>query len=72
MSQAVQQMVVRRSQQGYAILTVMFFLTLLVLSTIVVAPNVVTEVQRQKEEEMIWRGKQYVRGVRLYLSLIHI
>jgi hypothetical protein len=50
---------------------VMFFLTLLVLSTIVVAPNVVTDVQRQKEQEMIWRGKQYVRGVRLYYTKLH-
>jgi hypothetical protein len=71
MTQAIQQRIVRGSQQGYAILTVMFFLTLLVLGTIVVAPNVVTDVQRQKEEEMIWRGKQYVRGVRLYYTKMH-
>jgi hypothetical protein len=71
MKQLIQKRIVRASQQGYAILTVMFFLTLLVLSTIVVAPNVVTDVQRQKEEEMIWRGKQYVRGVRLYYTKLH-
>src|SRR5260370_28137933 len=71
MKQSIQKRIVRASQQGYAILTVMFFLTLLVLSTIVVAPNVVTDVQRQKEEEMIWRGKQYVRGVRLYYTKLH-
>jgi hypothetical protein len=71
MRQAIQRRIVRGSQQGYAILTVMFFLTLLVLGTIVVAPNVVTDVQRQKEEEMIWRGKQYVRGVRLYYTKMH-
>lgn len=63
--------IVRGGQQGYAILTVMFFLTLLVLGTIVVAPNVITDVQRQKEEEMIWRGKQYVRGIRLYYTKMH-
>ena len=71
MRQAIQRRIVRGSQQGYAILTVMFFLTLLVLGTIVVAPNVVTDLQRQKEEEMIWRGKQYVRGVRLYYTKMH-
>jgi hypothetical protein len=71
MKQSIQKRIVRASQQGYAILTMMFFLTLLVLSTIVVAPNVVTDVQRQKEEEMIWRGKQYVRGVRLYYTKLH-
>jgi hypothetical protein len=71
MKQVIQKKIVRGGQRGYAILTVMFFLTLLVLSTIVVAPNVITDVQRQKEEEMIWRGKQYVRGIRLYYTKMH-
>jgi hypothetical protein len=71
MRQALQKRIVRGSQQGYAILTVMFFLTLLLLGTIVVAPNVITDVQRQKDEEMIWRGKQYVRGIRLYYTKLH-
>ena len=43
------------------------FLTMLVmLGTMVAAPAVRTERQREKEEEMIWRGKQYVRGIKLY------
>jgi hypothetical protein len=71
MTQTVPRSIVRSGQQGYAIMMVMFLLTLLVLATIVVAPNVVTDVQRQKEEEMIWRGKQYVRGVRLYYTKMH-
>ena len=71
MSQTIQKRIARPSQQGYAILTVMFFLTLLVLGTIAIAPNVVTDVRRQKEEEMIWRGKQYARGVRLYYTKLH-
>jgi type II secretory pathway pseudopilin PulG len=71
MSKTLQKRIVDRSQKGYAIMTVMFFLTLLVLSTILVAPNLVTDVQRQKEEEMIWRGKQYVRAIRLYYGKSH-
>jgi hypothetical protein len=71
MSKALKKRIVDRHQQGYAIMTVMFFLTLLVLSTILVAPNLVTDVQRQKEEEMIWRGKQYVRAIRLYYGKTH-
>jgi hypothetical protein len=31
-----------------------------------VAPNILTQAKREKEEEMIWRGKQYVRGIKLY------
>jgi len=36
------------------------------LATISVAPNILTEGRREKEREMIWRGKQYARGVKMY------
>src|ERR1700738_2723992 len=35
-------------------------------ATIVAAPAVRTERKREKEEEMIWRGKQYVRAIKLF------
>jgi hypothetical protein len=44
----------------------MFFLALLVLSTVAAAPTVLSEIQREKEAEMVWRGRQYVRGIRLF------
>jgi len=47
-------------------LMVMFLTTLLLLGAIAAAPYVRTERQREKEQEMIWRGKQYVRGIKLY------
>ncbi|HEY6129501.1 MAG TPA: hypothetical protein VIW23_15105 [Candidatus Acidoferrum sp.] len=56
----------RRGDGGYAILLILFFLTLLLLTTISVAPNILTAGRREKETEMIWRGKQYIRGVKLY------
>jgi hypothetical protein len=56
----------RRSQQGFALMMVMFLTTLVLLGAIVAAPYVRTERQREKEEEMIWRGKQYVRGIKLF------
>ena len=59
------------AQRGYALLVVMFLLALLVLMTITVAPNVVTDAQREKEKEMVWRGKQYVRGIKRYYMKIH-
>ena len=31
-----------------------------------VAPNILTQGKREKEAEMIWRGKQYARGIKLY------
>jgi hypothetical protein len=55
-----------RSQDGFALMMVMFLTTLLLVSAMVAAPYIRTERQREKEEEMIWRGKQYVRGIKLY------
>src|SRR6267378_1522623 len=54
------------SQGGYAMLMVIFMTTVLLLGAIAAAPYIRTERQREKEQEMIWRGKQYVRGIKLY------
>jgi hypothetical protein len=54
------------NQSGYALILVVALATLLLISTMVVAPNILTEGRREKEKEMIWRGKQYARGVKLY------
>jgi len=56
----------KRSERGYALLLVIFLVTVLLISTMAIAPNILTECQREKEKEMIWRGKQYTRGVKLY------
>jgi len=56
----------KRGERGFALLVVVFLVTLLLLSVMVVAPNILTEGRREKEKEMIWRGKQYTRGVKLY------
>jgi type II secretory pathway pseudopilin PulG len=45
---------------------VVFLSMLMLLATLVAAPSVRTERKREKEEEMIWRGKQYVRAIKLY------
>ena len=56
----------KHSERGYALLVVIFLVSVLFISTMVVAPNILTEGRREKEKEMIWRGKQYTRGVKLY------
>ncbi|HZC66395.1 MAG TPA: hypothetical protein VE545_07460 [Candidatus Dormibacteraeota bacterium] len=53
-------------QQGYALLMVVFMTTAMLILAMMVAPNILTEGKREKEKEMIWRGKQYTRGVKLY------
>src|SRR5271155_5160894 len=54
------------AQAGYALLLIMFFLALLVISMAAAAPTVLSSIQREREAEMVWRGKQYTRGIRLY------
>jgi len=56
----------KHAQQGYALLLVVFMTTVLLILAFMVAPNIKTEGQREKEKEMIWRGRQYARGVKLY------
>jgi hypothetical protein len=53
-------------QDGYALILVVFLTTLLLISVMAIAPSIRTEKQREKEQEMIWRGKQYIRGIKLY------
>src|SRR6266852_6416157 len=55
-----------RTESGYALLLVVFLVTLVLVTVIAVSPSILTEGRRQKETEMIWRGKQYARGVKLY------
>jgi hypothetical protein len=57
---------VARAQNGFALMMVMFLTTLVLLGAMAAAPYLRTERQREKEEEMIWRGKQYVHGIKLY------
>ena len=56
----------RAGQQGYALLLVIFLATMLLVFATMAAPNVKTEGQREKEKELIWRGRQYARAVKLY------
>ena len=51
---------------GLRHLLVAFMTTLLLLTAIVAAPSVRTERKREQEEEMIWRGKQYIHAIKLY------
>jgi hypothetical protein len=56
----------RRNQGGYALLLVVFLTALLVVSTASIGLKILTAGKREKEQEMIWRGKQYTRGIKMY------
>jgi type II secretory pathway pseudopilin PulG len=54
------------SEEGYMLVTVMFILAILMISLTVAAPVIKKEIQRDREVELMHRGKQYARAVKLY------
>ena len=55
-----------RDQGGFVYLFALFAVILMVAGTLVVLEKGATEARRRREEEMIWRGNQYVRAIRMY------
>lgn len=53
-------------QSGYALLLVLFMMTLMLITSAAVFMNHRTEGMRQREDQMIWRGNQFVRAIRVY------
>jgi len=56
----------RASQSGYAYLTALFMVLAMLAGTVVFLENALTASQRRREEELLWRGNQYKRAIRLY------
>jgi len=57
----------RRSRQaGYLLITLMLFVTLLVIAATAVLADLKRQMERDREEEMIHRGVQYTRAIRRY------
>ena len=56
----------RRSEQGYVLLTLLLFLSLMVIAAAAVLPDMMFQLKRDREEEMVHRGVQYTRAVRRY------
>jgi hypothetical protein len=56
----------RGRQSGYAVLLAIFLVATLLLFAAMATPNVLTQGRREKEQEVIWRGNQYVRAIRLF------
>jgi hypothetical protein len=54
------------AERGYALLFAVFLAAILLVSTMAASLSVVTDGKREKEKEMIWRGNQYVRAIKLF------
>jgi type II secretory pathway pseudopilin PulG len=53
-------------QKGYTLLILIFAVSILSIGLLVAVPVWQTQIQREKEEELIFRGNQYVEAVRLF------
>ncbi len=56
----------RRRDAGYALLVVLFMAAIVLIALAAAAPRLLTEGQREKEEELIFRGEQYKHAIGLY------
>ena len=56
----------RNSEKGYILLTLLLTVTLMTIAAMAVLPDMIFELKREREEEMIHRGCQYTRAIRAY------
>src|SRR5262245_7536471 len=56
----------RHSERGYVLIGILVFLTLMMIALAAIAPAIGTQIKRDREEELVRRGKQYTRAIQLY------
>lgn len=56
----------RRPEQGYALLSILAAMTITVVIMAAAIPSLKHEAQREREEEMFWRGAQIAHAIPLY------
>ena len=57
----------RRSQEsGFAYLMALFMALVMIVASTAILQRMATQRQRERESEMIWRGNQYARAIRLF------
>ena len=53
-------------EQGYILLAVVFLTVMVLIALSVAAPNIARSIQRDREMELMHRGKQFQRAIQLY------
>ena len=56
----------RKTIQGYTIIILLFAVFVLTLGLTIAIPVWQTQIQREKEEELIFRGNQYIEAIRIF------
>jgi len=57
-----------KESRGYLVIMLMMAVFVITLGLLIAVPVWQTELQREKEEELIFRGKQYAEAVRIYVQ----
>jgi hypothetical protein len=58
----------RSGESGYTMIFAVFLAATMLISATVAVLTIQTQGQREREEEMVWRGHQYERGIRRYVQ----
>ena len=58
-------------EAGYILLAVLFLVALVLLTLAIAAPKMAQSIQRDRELELIHRGEQYKRAIKLYYAKFH-
>jgi hypothetical protein len=58
----------RRGERGYVLITLLLFVALLAIAALTVASKADFQSRRDREEELVHRGVQYARAVRLFFK----
>jgi type II secretory pathway pseudopilin PulG len=59
------------SEEGFLLIAMIFAVAVLLIFLAVAAPSVAKDLQREREIEMVHRGNQYVRAIRVFYNLNH-
>jgi type II secretory pathway pseudopilin PulG len=51
---------------GYVLLAVLFMVAMVLILLSIAAPKMAADIERDREVEMVHRGKQYIRAIKLY------
>src|SRR5271163_148370 len=57
---------VRKDESGYVLITILLAVSLMSIAAFAVLPDLIFELKRDQEQEMIHRGVQYTRAIRAY------
>lgn len=55
-----------RNQRGYVLIALLFMIAVIMIVMAAAAPSIATSIKRDREDELIRRGKQYQRGIQLF------